>query len=202
MIMSEDRRGVESQQFSTISTATNTTYTRPNITTSIDSIFMDFDTQSGPDGANRNIESDRVEIEDYTTASSSPMHDFDSNNMPFSSELAYDFPIHDVPLDNRGKDGNITTSIQSSQANNVSSHDLGAQRVQSNMSVSGVASTSAAAIVNTNSVPEFLYQLTKMLTDNNSDVIEWAHGKNRNVLPLCICSITNMTSFLSPLLHC
>eukprot|EP00594_Rhizosolenia_setigera_P002218 CAMPEP_0178952608 /NCGR_PEP_ID=MMETSP0789-20121207/7938_1 /TAXON_ID=3005 /ORGANISM="Rhizosolenia setigera, Strain CCMP 1694" /LENGTH=417 /DNA_ID=CAMNT_0020633735 /DNA_START=408 /DNA_END=1661 /DNA_ORIENTATION=- len=27
------------------------------------------------------------------------------------------------------------------------------------------------------SVPEFLYQLTKMLTDNNSDVIEWKNGK-------------------------
>lgn len=26
------------------------------------------------------------------------------------------------------------------------------------------------------SVPEFLYQLTKMLTDNNSDVIEWKNG--------------------------
>lgn len=175
--MSEDRRGVESQQFSTLSTATNTTYTRPNITTSIDSIFMDFDHQSGPDGATRNIESDRVEIEDYTTASSSPMHDFDNNNMPFSSELAYDFPIHDMPLKNRGEDDNITTSIQSSQANTVSSHDLGAQRVQSNMSVSGAGSAPAATVVNTNSVPEFLYQLTKMLTDNNSDVIEWAHGR-------------------------
>ena len=27
------------------------------------------------------------------------------------------------------------------------------------------------------SVPEFLYQLTKMLTDNNRDVIEWSDGK-------------------------
>ena len=26
-------------------------------------------------------------------------------------------------------------------------------------------------------VPEFLYQLTKMLTDNNKEVIEWANGK-------------------------
>ena len=28
-----------------------------------------------------------------------------------------------------------------------------------------------------NSVPEFLYQLTKMLTDDNSQYIEWANGK-------------------------
>lgn len=35
----------------------------------------------------------------------------------------------------------------------------------------------AAASVVTNSVPEFLYQLTKMLTDNNKDVIEWSNGR-------------------------
>lgn len=38
------------------------------------------------------------------------------------------------------------------------------------------ASSSAAVLIN-NSVPEFLYQLTKMLTDKNTDVIEWANGK-------------------------
>lgn len=27
------------------------------------------------------------------------------------------------------------------------------------------------------SVPEFLYQLTKMMTDNNRDIIEWTGGK-------------------------
>lgn len=27
-------------------------------------------------------------------------------------------------------------------------------------------------------VPEFLYQLTKMLTDNNKEVIEWSNGTN------------------------
>lgn len=34
-----------------------------------------------------------------------------------------------------------------------------------------------AATPNTNTVPEFLYQLTKMLTDNNRDIIEWSNGK-------------------------
>lgn len=29
----------------------------------------------------------------------------------------------------------------------------------------------------TNTVPEFLYQLTKLLTDDNRDAIEWSHGK-------------------------
>lgn len=29
----------------------------------------------------------------------------------------------------------------------------------------------------TNTVPEFLYQLTKMLTDNNRDIIEWSNGE-------------------------
>ena len=30
---------------------------------------------------------------------------------------------------------------------------------------------------NASTVPEFLYQLTRMLTDNNRDTIEWSHGK-------------------------
>ena len=29
----------------------------------------------------------------------------------------------------------------------------------------------------TNTVPEFLYQLTKLLTDDNRDAIEWSHGE-------------------------
>jgi hypothetical protein len=37
---------------------------------------------------------------------------------------------------------------------------------------------------NANTVPEFLYQLTKMLTDNNRDTIEWSHGKSIGQLPL------------------
>jgi len=33
-----------------------------------------------------------------------------------------------------------------------------------------------SAVPSTNTVPEFLYQLTKMLTDHNRDVIEWSNG--------------------------
>lgn len=33
------------------------------------------------------------------------------------------------------------------------------------------------AMPTTNTVPEFLYQLTKMLTDNNREIIEWSNGK-------------------------
>ncbi len=36
-----------------------------------------------------------------------------------------------------------------------------------------------ASTPNTNTVPEFLYQLTKMLTDNNRDIIEWSNGELR-----------------------
>ena len=35
---------------------------------------------------------------------------------------------------------------------------------------------STSSLPNTNTVPEFLYQLTKMLTDNNRDIIEWSNG--------------------------
>ena len=33
------------------------------------------------------------------------------------------------------------------------------------------------AVSSPNTVPEFLYQLTKMLTDNNRDIIEWSNGE-------------------------
>ena len=47
----------------------------------------------------------------------------------------------------------------------------------------GVTVTSPAA--NTaNTIPEFLYQLTKMLTDNNREIIEWSDGK---FVPLYAC---------------
>jgi hypothetical protein len=38
-------------------------------------------------------------------------------------------------------------------------------------------SASAASVPNPNTVPEFLYQLTKMLTDDNREIIEWVNGK-------------------------
>lgn len=40
--------------------------------------------------------------------------------------------------------------------------------------------SAAANNANNNTVAEFLYQLTKMLTDNNKEVIEWSNGKFRN----------------------
>lgn len=45
-----------------------------------------------------------------------------------------------------------------------------------------------------NSIPEFLYQLTKMLTDNNRHIIEWTNGTSFSFLigtgiPLCLTSL-------------
>jgi hypothetical protein len=37
--------------------------------------------------------------------------------------------------------------------------------------------TDVHSVPTTNTVPEFLYQLTKMLTDNNRGIIEWSNGK-------------------------
>jgi hypothetical protein len=33
-----------------------------------------------------------------------------------------------------------------------------------------------------NNVPEFLYQLTKMLSDSNREVIEWSHGESKLIV--------------------
>ena len=40
-----------------------------------------------------------------------------------------------------------------------------------------VTDETVAQIVSNTSVPEFLYQLTKMLTDDHRDIIEWSSGK-------------------------
>ena len=40
-----------------------------------------------------------------------------------------------------------------------------------------VSLPAGAAPVSGGSIPEFLYQLTKILTDNNRDIIEWTNGK-------------------------
>jgi hypothetical protein len=40
-----------------------------------------------------------------------------------------------------------------------------------------VTDETVAQIVSNTSVPEFLYQLTKMLTDDHRDIIEWSNGK-------------------------
>lgn len=44
--------------------------------------------------------------------------------------------------------------------------------------LSAVSATGPGAMApNNNTVAEFLYQLTKMLTEDNRDVIEWVNGK-------------------------
>jgi hypothetical protein len=46
------------------------------------------------------------------------------------------------------------------------------------------SATATALQTSNNTVAEFLYQLTKMLTDNNKETIEWTNGK-------CSCSVIN-----------
>lgn len=48
------------------------------------------------------------------------------------------------------------------------------------LQISSFAGVLVASTPNTNTVPEFLYQLTKMLTDNNRDIIEWSNGTLRS----------------------
>ena len=154
--MSENSRGGE------------TYHLPPTITSSavasLDNFFMDFDPQSalGSEDVNA-LNETRAEVEDYTTGeSSSTLHEYD--NMPFSSQLGFEF-------------SNRNTSqfrlVDGANALGQSRVKTEPNLVPSSMSV---AAASAAPALNNTSVPEFLYQLTKMLTENNNDVIEWSHG--------------------------
>ena len=110
---------------------------------------MDFD----PVDANMSNEA-RADVDDYGTESSSTLQQY--NNMPFSAQLGFDFP-------NRS-DSSVQSRGTTTQHNSVPSS-------------TSLVTTSTASTLNNTSVPEFLYQLTKMLTENNNDVIEWSHGK-------------------------
>lgn len=63
---------------------------------------------------------------------------------------------------------------QFDQAQSASSQGHQIQIGQGNNSISEEA---VAQIVTNTSVPEFLYQLTKMLTDEHRDIIEWSNAK-------------------------
>lgn len=131
---------------------------------SLDNFFMDFDPQSAqaPDDVNES-NATRGEIDDYTTGPSSRLHEFD--NMPFSSELGFEFPNRNTSRFSRLVGG--TNALGQSRSTTE------ANLVPSSMPLTAA---SAAPALNNTSVPEFLYQLTKMLTENNNDVIEWSHG--------------------------
>jgi hypothetical protein len=153
--MSENRSGSEAHRIpaATVSSAT----------TELDTFFMDFDPQSAM-GSGENNESNEatVDMDDYhTTESSNSLNDY--SNMPFSSQLDYDFPIRESTHIRVDRVGLMTQSHNNHEADIV------------HPTVS-VATASVSPPLNNNSVPEFLYQLTKMLTENNNDVIEWSHG--------------------------
>jgi hypothetical protein len=156
--MSDNSRGGESYRIPPPTTS--------SAAASLDNFFMDFDPQSTVDPDDINVTNEtRTEVEDYTNESSSTLHEYD--NMPFSSQLGFEFPNRNTSRFRLVDARNGTNALGQSRA--ITEPNL----VPSSMSL---AAASAAPTLNNTSVPEFLYQLTKMLTENNSDVIEWSHG--------------------------
>jgi HSF-type DNA-binding len=89
-------------------------------------------------------------------------------------------PAHVAEGDRSAQDlGSIPEQVDHPNGNlgvpDPTSSNLHFRPVQSRR-VSAPAAMASTVAVNT-SVPEFLYQLTKMLTDENKDVIEWVSGK-------------------------
>lgn len=83
-------------------------------------------------------------------------------------------------LEQRSGNSNLYANFTQEQHQRPSSIALSLQSGTVSMQISpstGVVVASAANTTNTNTVPEFLYQLTKMLTDNNRDIIEWSNCK-------------------------
>lgn len=80
-------------------------------------------------------------------------------------------PSHNAPPTHTPNPVIVSSEAMSQGPATNISHD------QVHISPSSGVVVPSAAIPNTNTVPEFLYQLTKMLTDNNRDIIEWSNGK-------------------------
>jgi hypothetical protein len=72
---------------------------------------------------------------------------------------------HSVGVSSYGNQSNFSTSMPSS---------ISLVRNPMRSPSTGVVIPSVAS---PNAVPEFLYQLSKMLTDNNRDIIEWSNGE-------------------------
>lgn len=73
----------------------------------------------------------------------------------------------------------ISSTASAGTLENVSSApSLSNLHCSASIQITSSTGVLVASTPNTNTVPEFLYQLTKMLTDNNRDIIEWSNGKS------------------------
>lgn len=77
--------------------------------------------------------------------------------------------------------GNISTNFAMTRNLEQRNHPLGT-RGTAPMTIESskpnpISDEAVAQIVSNSSVPEFLYQLTKMLTDDHRDIIEWSNAK-------------------------
>lgn len=119
-------------------------------------------------------------------------------SQPYSFQK-FDFPMQPVanPLARAPPDtGNTSTqgpSVQTSFSPGVVS--LSGQSLVPIMPSTQPA-TATALQTNNNTVAEFLYQLTKMLTDNNKETIEWTNGKYRTGQSYCVSAWTRNLPFL------
>lgn len=89
--------------------------------------------------------------------------------------------INNEPQDNNfveeGQESKLAVK-GSDNAASIANARTNALQTQSNrMEESTTANAVSATQAFSGTVPEFLYQLFKMLTDNNREVIEWADGK-------------------------
>jgi hypothetical protein len=132
---------------------------------SLDSFFIDlpqpyFTLQLNNSNGLGNDETDGQES---TTGTSQTIPSSDS--MLFNSQQATNWNLEDLS-------SACDQALGSDELNVTMTSALQSHRRRATAPASA---TNAPAVIN-NSVPEFLCQLTKMLTDSNTDVIEWSKG--------------------------
>jgi hypothetical protein len=125
----------------------------------------------------------------------------DATSLPFTNDhntqqSTHPYPLPPMPTSSSPSDDHslsfshsyLQADSSQSQQQQPQSHQLSSHLTtssgplmgQATMRLSPTTRVVVPAAPTVNTVPEFLCSLTKMLTDNNRDIIEWSNGKLTN----------------------
>eukprot|EP00980_Cylindrotheca_fusiformis_P028437 scaffold22599_cov139-Cylindrotheca_fusiformis.AAC.28 len=125
---------------------------------------------------------------EYKTMAQNPGQDDSSGRKPITvSSTSSMETLHNDAGNYVGSSNNLSADPSLIRSIPNANHSVGtsnyAKAMPSSISLVGnrLRSPSTGVVIpsvsSPNAVPEFLYQLTKMLTDNNRDIIEWSNGE-------------------------
>jgi hypothetical protein len=138
---------------------------------------MAFTAQDNEDHSRPVAVSSTSSLETFAASIPVSIDDFDirSNQVPLSPEESLtSAPPQAVPSMNENLPASAVSSIPDPLSSQASQAPV---PIMPSTSAQAIRPSQASTASGGSSVAEFLYQLTKMLTDDNSEIIEWSNGK-------------------------